>query len=53
MSYEEVLIAYRERFDENFPVMIIRDKNEAMKIIQECLKTGEPFIPDDEPDNDY
>ena len=53
MSFEEALEAYRNKFDENFPVMIIRDELEIISAIQDCLKSGEPFDPEDDPEVDY
>jgi len=35
---------YFERFNEHFPNMILSGKKEREKI-QECLKTGKPFVP--------
>lgn len=53
MNFEEALEAYRNKFGENFPVMIIRDESEIILAIQDCLKKGEPFDPEDDPEANY
>lgn len=44
MSIEELLDAYAEMFDDNFPVFGVASSGdeELRAIIIECLRTGEP-----------
>lgn len=52
---EELLNEYRERFDENFPIMLFRGipEDEVMQIIQKCLSDGKPFEADLDTEADY
>ena len=52
---EELLNEYRERFDENFPIMLFRGipEDEVMQSIQKCLSDGKPFEPDLDTEADY
>lgn len=42
---EQKLEEYADRFDENFPLFIVRnmDEDEIIKVIDECLEKGEPY----------
>lgn len=52
---EELLNEYRERFDENFPIMLFRGipEDEVMQSIQKCLSDGKPFEADLDTEVDY
>lgn len=43
---------YREKFDEQFPLMLVRGMtdDEIIKIIDECLESGKPYEPKLDPD---
>lgn len=52
-NYEELFEAYIEKFGEAFPsFMAPDDPEEAMDIMEECLKSGEPYNPLEDPDFD-
>lgn len=42
---EKLLYQYRDRFDENFPIMVFRGTpdDELMRMIQKCLDDGKPI----------
>ena len=53
---EKVLNQYRDRFGENFPVMLFRGtpEGELIQMIQKCLDEGELFAePDLDDEADY
>lgn len=45
----EWLQKYRDRFDENLPVFMLRGKtdDELIELVKQCLKSGTPYVPDD------
>lgn len=52
---EKVLNKYRDRFDENFPVMLFRGtpEDELIQTVQKCLDDDKPFEPDLDDEADY
>ncbi len=55
MNLEDLLYEYRERFDENFPVMLFRGtpEDELIETVHKCLEEGRPFEPDLDDEADY
>lgn len=55
VNLEDLLYEYRERFDENFPVMLFRGtpEDELIETVRKCLEDGRPFEPDLEDEADY
>lgn len=55
VNLEEVLNQYRERFDENFPVMLFRGtpEGELIQMVLKCLDEGKPFESDLDDEADY
>ena len=54
-NLENALNEYRERFDENFPVMLFRStpEDELIQTVRKCLAEGKPFEPDLDDMADY
>lgn len=54
---KEWLLKYRDRFDENFPIFMLRGtpEDEVIEIIKKCLDQNNPFIVDfdTDPSIDY
>ena len=52
---EKVLNQYRDRFGENFPVMLFRGtpEDELIQTVQKCLDDAKPFEPDLDDEADY
>lgn len=52
---ESKLQEYRDKFDEQFPLMMVRgiDDAEIIKLIDGCIESGEPYEPDFEDGVDY
>lgn len=45
-SYNELLIAYIEKFGESFPIdMAPQDDEAAMDIIEKCIRENKPYDP--------
>ena len=44
---EKLLVEYREKFDEQFPIMLVRGMtdDEIIKIVQQCLDEDKPYEP--------
>ena len=55
VNLEELLNEYRDRFGENFPVMLFRGTPEGdlIQMIQKCLSDDKPFEPDLDDMADY
>ena len=43
---ERLLIDYAERFKENFPTFYVRDEDQIVIMICQCLDDGKPYKPD-------
>jgi 2-oxo-4-hydroxy-4-carboxy--5-ureidoimidazoline (OHCU) decarboxylase len=52
---DELLSKYAEQFGDNFPIFVVRDKdeNEIIKIIQNCLDENMPYEAEYLDDIDY
>lgn len=52
---DELLSKYAEQFGDNFPIFVVRDKdeNEIVKIIQNCLDENMPYETEYLDDIDY
>ena len=52
---DSYLQKYSEQFNENFPVFLMMgtSKSEIIRIIQTCLCSGTPFVPETIPNADY
>lgn len=55
MNLDEALTAYREKFDESFPIMMVKgmEESELISVILDCLKNETPYEPEDDPEADY
>jgi hypothetical protein len=51
----EKMDAYKEKFGEQFPLMLVRDLDEAgvVALIDNCLQAWKPYSPELEKDADY
>lgn len=47
MTYQEALKAYREKFGDIFPLMLVQDMtdDEVRQTIEKCLRDGRPYEP--------
>lgn len=56
-SYDQLLDEYAEKFGEAFPSRMVSDADEAVEIMEKCLKSGTPYNPYEEegldPEADY
>jgi hypothetical protein len=52
---EKLLDEYRERFGEQFPLMLCRGIGDdaVCDIIRKCLEDGEPYNPELDPESNY
>jgi hypothetical protein len=52
---DALLDKYRDRFGEQFPLMLCRGltDDEICRTIQQCLDNGEPFDPELDSDSNY
>lgn len=52
---DKLLDQYREKFGEQFPLMLVMGMSEddIIKIIEECLEKGVPYDPELEEGADY
>ena len=51
---EELINAYVEKFNQNFPYFVVRGTEEEIsEMIKKCLAEGKPLDPETDPDNDY
>lgn len=52
---DELLKEYVDKFGENFPVFLClgMEDDEIISIIKKCLKDGEPYKADYDPNNIY
>ena len=50
MTLDEAMGKYKERFDDQFPLYCAMglDDEEIIEEIEECLREGKPFEPDEE-----
>ena len=55
MTLDELMHKYRETFNDQFPLMIVRNtsEQEIINMIEDCIKTGLPFEPEMDEDVDY
>ncbi len=52
MELGKALLAYVEKFGENFPTrMVDLEEDEMIKLIQECIDKNEPYVPEDDDPN--
>jgi hypothetical protein len=51
----EKLDQYREKFGEQFPLMLVRgfDEGRIIKMIDQCIRDGTPYTPKLDPKADY
>lgn len=51
---DELIAAYIERFDENFPFFLVRhlEESEQKALIQKALDTGKKYDPESELDDE-
>lgn len=47
MTLDELMHKYRETFNDQFPLMIVRNtsEQEIISMIEDCIRTGLPFEP--------
>lgn len=50
-----LLDQYRNRFKENFPLMLCRhmDDEEIIELLQKHIESGKPYAPELDPDANY
>ena len=57
IGLQQLLLAYVERFNESFPVFMLRnmEETEMIVLIKNCLDHGKPYVVDfdNEPGIDY
>ena len=44
-TFDQMLSEYLDQFDEVFPARMVSDPNEAMEIMEACMKSGKPYNP--------
>ena len=49
---DELLLKYRDKFDDNFHIMSLRsaNENEIIRLIKDCLDKGKPYEIEYDPD---
>lgn len=42
---DELLLEYRDKFDDNFPIMSLRSasEDEIIRLIKDCIDKGKPY----------
>lgn len=47
-TFDQMMSDYLDKFDEVFPARMVSNPDEAMEIMSECLKVGNPYNPYEE-----
>ena len=54
-TLDDLLMLYRNTFNENFPIMAMKgmNENDAKILVKDCIESGRPYVTEYKDNTDY